>query len=351
MIFMSTRIHLGGTLFLCLAATGLLMGCQTQGEEKPVVTSGPSAESSTPQIAKRVYEKYVGPKKRIAVSKFDAKGDFVSHYGGYDIGGGLAAQLTTELVKTGRFVVVERTDLTAILREQKLGATKLVSKETAATLGQLTGAQLLVRGSVTEFEANASGGGLRLGGSFGLLGGILGSSSETAVVGIDLRLVDTTTGEVIKATNATGEAESTALSADITQAFSSGKMNIGGDTFSKTPLGQATREAIAKAIRIIIDQMEKISWTAYVMTYTDGLIYVSAGKEAGIRVGDTFSLYRKTKELKDPSTGIVVGFLKSHIGNITIQDVQSKFSAASFAPSGAGKKVTPLRGDLVQLQK
>ena len=214
--------HSGGVMVACLAAVGLLTGCPPGNQDKPVTSVSPAA-----QTASRVYAKYTGPKKRVAVSQFSAKGDFVAQYGGYDIGGGLAAQLMTELVKTGRFVVVERTDLSSVLREQKLGATKLTNSETAAKLGQLTGAQLLVRGAVTEFSPRSEGGGINLGGGFGTLGGLLGVSSETAHVGIDLRLIDTTTGEIVKATNAVGEADSYALSADIAKAFSEGRAKIG----------------------------------------------------------------------------------------------------------------------------
>jgi curli biogenesis system outer membrane secretion channel CsgG len=54
-----------------------------------------------------------GPKKRIAVATFDGAG-------GSDVGGGLSSQLTAELLKTGRFVVLERADLATVLREQEL---------------------------------------------------------------------------------------------------------------------------------------------------------------------------------------------------------------------------------------
>ena len=102
-----------------------------------------------------------GPKKRIAVAKFDAAGAFMAQYGGWDIGGGLAAQLTTALVNSGYFIVVERAELTPVLREQDMAMQKIVSKETAALVGRILGAQLLVAGSVTEFDQRAGGGPLR----------------------------------------------------------------------------------------------------------------------------------------------------------------------------------------------
>ncbi len=68
-----------------------------------------------------------GPKKRVAVAKFDAAGAFLAAYGGWDLGGGLAAQLATELMRTGRFVVLERAELAGVLREQEMGLQKIIT--------------------------------------------------------------------------------------------------------------------------------------------------------------------------------------------------------------------------------
>jgi hypothetical protein len=63
------------------------------------------------------------------------------------------------LMRTGRFIVVERQALGDIVREQELGQSGLLRRETAAPTGQVLGAQIVVRGAVTECEARASGGG------------------------------------------------------------------------------------------------------------------------------------------------------------------------------------------------
>lgn len=71
------------------------------------------------------------PKKRIAVAKFDTIGSFSAEYGTWDIGGGLAAQLTTALIDSGQFIVVERAERATVLREQEMAKQGVVSKETA----------------------------------------------------------------------------------------------------------------------------------------------------------------------------------------------------------------------------
>lgn len=55
-----------------------------------------------------------------------------------------------ELVRTGRFTVLERSKLDFILSEKKLAYSGLSEERTAAELGRLTGAQLAVFGTVTK---------------------------------------------------------------------------------------------------------------------------------------------------------------------------------------------------------
>jgi curli biogenesis system outer membrane secretion channel CsgG len=98
-------------------------------------------------------------KTRIAVTAFENKVKQPSGDPSWKIGEGLAEMLTSELVKTGQFIVVERQGLGDVVGEQALGQSGLVRGETVARPGQLLGAQVVVRGAVTEFEEQASGGG------------------------------------------------------------------------------------------------------------------------------------------------------------------------------------------------
>src|SRR4030042_3445776 len=84
-----------------------------------------------------------GPKKTIAVTKFDAHGAFVGKYGGWDIGGGLAAMLVSELNKTDRFIVIDRADLAAVFKEHEMALQGLTATKDIKA-GQLLGAQLLL---------------------------------------------------------------------------------------------------------------------------------------------------------------------------------------------------------------
>ena len=63
-------------------------------------------------------------------------------------GGEIATLLEADLSTSPHALMVERQDIDKILSEQELGASGLVSAETAAKIGSLTGAQVLVTGRI-----------------------------------------------------------------------------------------------------------------------------------------------------------------------------------------------------------
>jgi curli biogenesis system outer membrane secretion channel CsgG len=277
-----------------------------------------------------------GPKKRIAVLRFEAA---ASPQGGADLGGGLAAQLTTALVNSGQFIVVERAELASVLREQELGLQKLASAEGAAQAGQLVGAQLLVRGAVTDFEQRAGGGGLRVGGAFGAAAGALGAATTTGVVGIDLRVIDATTGQVVQSHRVDSKIESQGVAAD----FGVKNMSFGGDAFDKTSLGQATRQAIEQAVKFIVAASQPVAWTGRVVEMNGDQVFINAGTDAGVRPGDRFNVSTVAKTLTDPASGAVLGVIEAPLGEIVVVSVQPAFSIAQMAAPFQTK-----RGDLIK---
>lgn len=89
-------------------------------------------------------------KIRIAVSNFENNSTW--SWWGDNLGRAAADELATQLVQTGKFTVIERAQLDAILREQNLGASGAVTPATAAKVGKLLGVQLLLTGSITAFS-------------------------------------------------------------------------------------------------------------------------------------------------------------------------------------------------------
>jgi curli biogenesis system outer membrane secretion channel CsgG len=154
---------------------------------------------------------------------------------------GLTEMLTTALVKTGRFVVVERAAVEKIINEQNLGASGQVNPETAAAKGKIIGAQSLVTGEITEFSYRQSS----IGGSFNPIQIIKAKSDRvTAMVALDIRMIDATTGEVLFSRRAKGTASMTGVAAELTQS----DRNFSASASANTPLGRASRQAIEEAM-------------------------------------------------------------------------------------------------------
>lgn len=185
----------------------------------------------------------------------------------------LAAALANELQATGTLQVVERNQVRQVLSEQELAELGIVRQgPTAAQSGQMTGARYIVLGTVTSYESNVSSQGS--GSSMRLLG--FGGGSERLetqdYVAIDVRVVDSTTGEIIGARTVEGRATSTAesRSSGVNLAPAAGLVLWGArgltpagqaavgaaGTFSynsssseaqRTPVGQALRAALVDA--------------------------------------------------------------------------------------------------------
>ncbi len=123
----------------------------------------------------------------------------------------LAAALANELQGTGTLQVVERRQLDDVLSEQELAELGIVRKgPDAARKGQMRGARYIVLGTVTSYDSSVEQ--KQSGNSFGLLGfGKRNQELETKdYVAIDIRVVDSTTGEVIGSRTVEGRASSTA---------------------------------------------------------------------------------------------------------------------------------------------
>jgi curli biogenesis system outer membrane secretion channel CsgG len=256
----------------------------------------------------------------------------------------LTAMLTDALVSDGRFVVVEREDLANIATEQQLGAQASTTAETAASAGKMIGASLIVRGTVTKFEPNAGASGVSLGlPGGGLLGGqSLGLKGSHALIAISLRVIDSTTGQVLSTVRAEGTASSHGV--DLSGAASNGA-TIGLSTLKTTPLGQAAEDAIDKAVPQIALAAERQPWSAMVIEVDGPTVYVNAGAEQNIQAGTVLHVRRKAKDLVDPGTGVILDTLTTDIGSIRIDAVRPKTSTAVVVDGGP-----PARGDLLQVQ-
>jgi curli biogenesis system outer membrane secretion channel CsgG len=264
------------------------------------------------------------PKKTIAVDQFLA----AESTGGAVTGDGLTALLIDALIQDGRFVVVERTGLASVQAEQSLGASGASTAETAPKGGQLIGANVIVRGTVTKYAADAGGGtigisGLPLGDWFSPGANV---KHKTSTIEISLRLIDATTAQVIATYNAKGSASATGAGAGIVS--NNTGLGISADAFRATPIGQAAQDAIVKAVALIAAGMQNVPWSSSIVDVSGNKVYVSGGTDRNITTGMVLTAYRKGKVLTDPSTNQVLDVELTRVGSVRVDGAREKISTA-----------------------
>ncbi len=152
------------------------------------------------------------------------------------VGTELQDMLASELVSTKAFSVLERKEIDAVLGEQDLSASGRVSSSTKVKMKKLKGAQYLVAGTVSAYEEDVSGqkGGVRF------KGVSVGGKKNKAYIAVDLKVIDTETGEIVDARTIEANAKGSALGAGL----SLRNFSVGGEDYKQTPTGKAIRACI-----------------------------------------------------------------------------------------------------------
>jgi curli biogenesis system outer membrane secretion channel CsgG len=276
-------------------------------------------------------------KKRLAVVPTDVSIEQWSWgFGQRSLATGLTEMLTTELVKTDRYVVVEREAIDAALAEMELTDQGITTQQTGARPGQAIGAEYLVKGTVTEFEHSQSGGG----GGVAVAGFRIGGKKAKALVGLDIRIFSANTTEVLASEHVQGKAERRSGGFRLPV----GSFDINAEGFDKTPLGEAMRNCVAKWVAYLDEQLGDEPWEGAIVKADDNeSIYINAGTNLNIQVGDRFNVLHEGEKLVDPATGLELGAEREEVGVIEVTEVQEKYAIAR-AVEGEGFE----RGDVIQ---
>ena len=156
----------------------------------------------------------------------------------------LTDMLSNELKASGNFTLVERAGVKQVLDEQELAELGITRKSTAPKRGMMTGAKYYVLGAVSDYQENTetkSGGG-----GFSIMGfGQRKSSSQSkAYVALDIRVVDTTTGEIAYARTIEGKATSKSESKSSSGGLYGISFSDSQSSSKKVPASKAVRAAM-----------------------------------------------------------------------------------------------------------
>jgi len=250
-------------------------------------------------------------------------------------GRGVSDIVVNQLVESGQYRVIERSRLDTVINEQNLGASGRVDASTAAEIGRLLGVELVMVGSITQFDLQDRNTG------FGFAGFGFGNQTKKALVTINTRLINTTTGEILMSNE--GKAEVAQVDGQLRV------RGIGGGTSTNndaTLLTTATQDAVKEIISKMNQQQSNLSAIAKVTPTTSGLVadvagnsvIVNKGNQHGYRQGLKLSIERVSREIKDPATGEVIRRVTDQVGIIELHDVDS-VSSVGRVISGSGFRV------------
>ncbi len=269
-----------------------------------------------------------GLRYTIQVSKFENRAGW---RGRWDIGDGWGAVLTDKLQQSGKFIVIAERDMRgAAMDEQDFAASgRTAGGSKAPKTGQMTPAQIIVKGVITAFDDGTSGGG----GGAGYRGIRVGVKKRTSLISGTIYMVDTTTGTVMSSKNFEAKVTSKGLKVGLSKNGFYG--DVGG--FKKTPAGRVMNEAADQAVEFLSGQLESVPWSATVIRGGDDNIIINRGTREGVYAGQSFRI-GKAEEIRDPDTGELLDRDFKVTGRIEVTRVKEKIAYCKKVSGKSPKK-------------
>jgi len=250
---------------------------------------------------------------------------------------------------TNRFTMVERTSaLSDVTGEQDLSTNGRVDKETSASMGSVKASEYVVKATIIDVDPEkeardiqAVGGGI--GGALVAIGSS-GSSGKVAWVRLNVRIVNSQSGEIVQdiTVDGTDDGKNKSMSG-----FLGGLVAAGATEHSelRPELSIAMQVCANKVAYFASNKFEDIPWQGAVANIAGSDIMINGGTNVGLKVGETLTLMSKGDPIYDPNDHALLGYKSSEIGTIRIVSTQAKFSDCEIQEGCAGAKM----GDVVRL--
>jgi curli biogenesis system outer membrane secretion channel CsgG len=269
----------------------LVLVLATAGASSAQVTSGISPSTMPESLT---HPQNAGLKHKLAVGRFTNEtmyGQTFFRTQDLDPLGKQAADiLMAYLAKTGRFLVLERTDLTKVTAEQAVAGT-----------GQqgLVGADALIIGSIVEFGRTEDG-----------KRGFLNKEREQrAHAKVAVRLVDVRTGVVFH--SATGQGEATTQTKTV--------LGIGSTaSFDGTLTDKALSVAVEDMLDELVNTLSARPWRSDILAVEGGQVYIAGGARQGLKPGDRLKVMRAGRSVKSAQTGFDIPLPSTEVATLEV---------------------------------
>lgn len=248
-----------------------------------------------------------------------------------DLGPAARNQIDTAFSQSGKlsrqFSIIERDKLDLVMKEQGLAGTGALDAQSAAQVGKLLGVRYILTGAIDKFSINETKGGI----------GGFGANRTKAEAEINVRMIDTTTGERIFAVS--GE-----------DSVTKGGIRIKSANLSQEAEWGIASEAIEKAAEKVVEELEKNDYASRleaggalggdegkVIKVEGNRAWINMGAASGLKQGDSYAVYQLGEKLVDPDTGMVLGQDEKQTATGTVVEVQDRFAIIQFDGAAAAK--------------
>ena len=267
----------------------------------------------------------------ITVSKFENKAGWS---GQWDLGDAFGTIMTDALNASGKFIVLGEKDMRseAMAEQDMVDSGRMAGGNKAPKKGNMTPAQLLVKGDITHVQDSTAGGE----GGLSFKGISLGGNKDTAEINATFYIVDSRTGQVKASTKVVGKAGRKGLKVGY---FGDKLGGLTGDMggFKKDNVGKATEDAIAQGVEFITKQLDKIPWEGSVASVKETKVIINRGTREGVSEGQVF-IVGKVDETVDNDTGEVLDRSVEKVATLKAATVKEKISICEVT-DGDIKKV------------
>ncbi|TWX72677.1 curli production assembly protein CsgG [Colwellia sp. C1TZA3] len=276
-----------------IIVTALLLatGCATVDKKNISTVQQKEPVISQSLVAQNTEKKYL--KRKVAISRFTnetnyGQGFFVDKNNNR-IGKQAMDILSAKLFQTGRFIMLERADLTQIEQELNIGGEGNVKNA----------ADYIIVGSITGFgRKNTS--------EVGIFSRV---KKQEANATVHIRLIEVSTGKIIYSESGKGVAYSEAGSI----------MGVGDKAGYDSSLNDKVLDAaITNLGSNVIENMLGKPWKSYVLAAEDGNLIISGGKSQNIMIGSKFDVLKQGNKVKNPQTGMFITLPGKKVGSIEV---------------------------------
>jgi curli biogenesis system outer membrane secretion channel CsgG len=200
--------------------------------------------------------------------------------------------LSAKLSSTNKFIFLERFNESKVKSELKKDNTNLSDAGLSANY--------LIVGSISEFGRRTTG----------ESGPFSRSKTQTARAGVNVRIIDAHTNEVIFSEEATAKASS--------QAYST--LGAGSASGYNSALNdKAIAAAISKLVSDLVENMTDRPWRSYILFKQDDSYLIAGGKNQGIEKGDTFGVFKEGEKVENPQTGRTIQMQGDRVATLKVE--------------------------------